>query len=209
MEISIAEQGRQALLATAAGAGLGVFYDVLKTVRNRVGGLRIVHAVDLVFAIVAGILMFILGAGPGAGSLRPFMLFAAAAGSALYFVLISRFVRTVLRAFCDAAAFLIRQLFKPYEKTAVFLKKSEKNAKKNFKYLKKWFTIKYNTKKRTRSAGSRRAGSEVVSYEIQESRNHDEAGYPDTDSLRRDFIDRTAKQNRRSRAGNRAAQRSR
>ena len=89
MPLPVGLQLLQGWLSLLLGAGLGLWYDLLRGLRRTAGNAAVTALADLLFWIPAGTALFALGMGPGQGQLRLFMLLSAGCGAVLYFCLLS------------------------------------------------------------------------------------------------------------------------
>ena len=140
MELSVTGQLYQMVVSLAAGAGLGLVYDLFRAWRRCAGGRH--TAADLLFWGIACAGRFWLGMAAGDGQLRIFMAVSAALGAAGYSLLCSRFV---VPALCRGLAFsgrLGRALLRPVRTAGKNAKKFLKSRKNLFPKRKHWFTIK-------------------------------------------------------------------
>jgi len=164
MELSISLQLVQACAAILTGAALGVFYDVLKTLRLRLHIWPVTALLDLVFWLVAAFVLFALGLGPGGGQLRLFMLICSLGGALLYFVSLSPFVLRVLGAVAGFIGMILGYAVKPFKWLGGQIQKTKKFYKKLFQKIAKWFRISNSERKipkRGISPGGEGAGGET------------------------------------------------
>lgn len=138
----------QAAISVAVGGAAGLVYDALAALR-RGRGLVFAFLLDSIFCFALGAGLFAIGYGPGEGELRLFMLACLTFGLVLYFAVLGGKNRRLF-GFCitgigKAAAFAGKPL-----------KKLEKNAKKLFQKLKKWYTLYHKTIVPDESAGKER-----------------------------------------------------
>lgn len=146
MELSITLQLTQACAAILTGAALGIFYDILKTLRLRIWPITVI--LDLIFWLVAAFVLFALGLGPGMGQLRLFMLICVLGGALLYSVSLSPVILAALGAVADFIGVILGYLVKPFKLLGKQIKKTKKNLKNIFQNILKWFRISGNSKRR-------------------------------------------------------------
>lgn len=92
MELYLSEQLAQAAVSVLAGAGLGLYYDLLRLPRLLFPCWLITVACDFVFCLGTLLGLFILGLGPGSGQLRLFMCLFAIVGFTLWRLAPGRFL---------------------------------------------------------------------------------------------------------------------
>ena len=147
MELRLGAQLAQAAVSVLFGAGLGLYYDLLRLPRLLHGGFLSTLLCDAAFSLGALLALFTLGLGPGGGQLRLFMLFAAGAGFALWEAAPGRPIAAGER-------FAVRALKQSAQKRAARRKERRTHSKKFAQKVKKlfpsaarWFTIKQNSRK--------------------------------------------------------------
>lgn len=143
MELPLAFQGSQFLLAALLGAVYGLIYDLFRGLRRTAHGLT--HILDLLICllILCGNLLFALYIGQG--EYRIFMAVASGLGAILYFSTLGRLLLPVFRGFW-------KLLFLPFRKIWDFLYKFFKKQqifKKNlFSFHQKSVKIKRQHRKK-------------------------------------------------------------
>jgi len=113
MSLSPVEQGLEFGLALLLGGGLGLVYDVLRVVRGRVPFRMVTFLMDILFWLISAIGAFWFAMSVSGGALHLFTMAGMVGGAALYFVLLSRFVRALGFAAADGLAWMLRQIFRP------------------------------------------------------------------------------------------------
>ena len=113
MSVDPAAQARALALCLAAGAALGLFYDLLRLFR-RAPALRLLAGLlDLLFWLAAAGLLFSCALGLGDGRVRLYMAAGLGLGAALYFLLLSPPVRGLLARLSSRLGRLLRLLTAP------------------------------------------------------------------------------------------------
>lgn len=206
MRNEIALQLMQAITSLAAGAVLGVLYDILKSVRRKTRALTV--PADVVFCAAAAITMFLLGMWAGQGELRLFMFVFAAAGAACYALLLSGYVLAAAGALIQLLCEILNLLTKPFMMLGKLLKKFGFFIKKSFQNHKKWFTI-TGSKVRGKKAYSNAAYNTEDTYdENQKSGYYYQSRYSGDDIIRRDQPGGPEGENKSGAAGKARAARS-
>lgn len=140
-----------------AGFALGILYNIFRFVRLTFPKMIVVSAVlDFVFAIISGLVLFILSAAYGMGYFRLYYIFAAAVGFAanmltLGFVVppVSKLLRRVIKTIYRWIAYYTVKWFGFIHQklTSIFIKIGENITKINEKckiHLKKHSNLVYN-----------------------------------------------------------------
>ncbi|MGI5936810.1 MAG: spore cortex biosynthesis protein YabQ [Oscillospiraceae bacterium] len=161
MELSITLQLVQACAAILTGTALGVFYDILKTLRLRLHVWPVTAVLDLVFWLVAAFALFALGLGPGRGQLRLFMLICTLGGALLYSVSFSPVILAVLGYAADFIGIILEYVVKPFEWLGKQIKKTKKIYKNLFQKCAKWFRISSNSKRKIPARGRTHRGEDA------------------------------------------------
>jgi hypothetical protein len=178
-------QLQQAGLSLAVGAAAGLLYDLFAV--QRAARRFLAPLLDLLFCLLTGAALFWLGAGPGGGSLRLFMLLFLLLGMQLYFRLSGGRVRRLLSRLWGLWERVFAFLTAPLRFFLQFMKKSAKKArifeKKLFQNSKKWFTLYNKLKKRAHSKRNLKKGM-GQSDEAEENRYHHEDRDRDLGGLR-------------------------
>ena len=131
MELKLSAQLAQAAVSVLAGAGLGLYYDLLRLPRLLLPRRIITVACDFVFCLGALLGLFVLGLGPGGGQLRLFMCLFALGGFLLWRLAPGRFLQAGEAAFArllkhsaQIIAPKARIALHKLKKSAIFKKKS-------------------------------------------------------------------------------------
>jgi len=172
MNLPVSTQLAQTAAALAVGASLGLYYDILRVIRQKSGRYFVTLILDTVFWIGAVLALFALGLGPGLGELRMFMVCAVGLGGLIYFLGMSKLVIWVLSGSFDISAKILRFILQPLKRIIELIKKALKKlsekVKKPFQKSRKWFTI---TAKRNLPVNSVPGNStEVLQYASQKGR---------------------------------------
>jgi spore cortex biosynthesis protein YabQ len=141
MELTISQQLIEAAAALLLGISAGFLYDVLRAVRRRADSKIVTSALDLLFWIVAGVLLFAVGFFAGQGRQRVYMTVLAIVSAAVYFCTLSRAFVLLCEKLVDFVLFLIKILTYPLVLLVRFLKKIIELEKKLFQYRRRWYTI--------------------------------------------------------------------
>lgn len=97
MEVMLADQTRAFLYAALLGAGLGLLYDLLRTIRILLGnGKWLTAGLDLFYCLAAALSFFTLTLLYGQGQVRSYTVAGAVLGAVLYFSGFSHLVLAVL-----------------------------------------------------------------------------------------------------------------
>ncbi len=142
MPLPVRLQLYQAGLSLLLGAGLGLWYDLLRAVRVQHKAPALTYVLDVLFWLPAALSLFSLGMGAGAGQLRLFMLLAAGLGALLYLHWLSPGILPGLCKFCAGIAKTVALPGKVLSRTKNSWKKSRRSEKKVFPNAKKWATMK-------------------------------------------------------------------
>ena len=110
MELTISLQLYQASTAFLFGFVAGVFYDILKTIRQR---LKRTVFFDILFWLILAIALFAQTMTTGQGDVRIFMLVINFGGAAVYFLTLSTKTRQVLDKMADLFVWFGLFLTKP------------------------------------------------------------------------------------------------
>ena len=126
MEIHLLDQARTFLGAVLLGAGLGVAYDLMRTLRRRVRLPLLGPALDLLFWVLATVGLFLYTILRGGGELRLYTIAALLLGGCVYFWLLSPPVLLLTGLAAGLAARLLRLAAAPLLLLAGTVKKSGK-----------------------------------------------------------------------------------
>ena len=122
------------LEALAAGAILGMLYDLCRVLRERWRRRAAAALLDFGFWITVCGTLFLFAILRGDGQVRLYHGVAFAAGAGVYFVTLSRIALKIFRILGDGCAFLWRLLTTPLRKAGTLAKKVLKKQKKTFKF---------------------------------------------------------------------------
>ena len=89
MELPIALQTVQFLLSALLGAGLGLWYDLLRSVRRRWG---LTALLDSLFGLTVAVALLLFALTAGRGEFRLFFFGGIFCGAALYFLTVSPYI---------------------------------------------------------------------------------------------------------------------
>ena len=132
-------------LSLLCGAAAGFVYDLFALLRS--GRPLLAPLLDLLFCLAAGAALFCLGAGPGGGQLRLYMLLFLLLGMWLYFTLSGGRLRRLLGRLLGFICQILGLLTAPLRCFLHFLQKTVKKAlkfeKKLFQNSARWYTL-YN-----------------------------------------------------------------
>ena len=145
METQISTQAAQACASLAVGVSLGLFYDLLRILRQRLHSDIVTFVLDTLFWVGAGLGLFSLGLGPGGGELRLFMIAFSVLGAVLYFYSLSALTMLVLNLTADLLCKIADTARRPFAFAVAFvvnkMKKISKIFKKSFQKCTNWFII--------------------------------------------------------------------
>ena len=149
MSISLFSQGQSFLLALAAGAALGLVYDLLRLLRTARVSRFLQEASDLLFWLLAAAALFLCGTVLEAGRVRLYLLLSMFCGGALYFLLLSPPLRRVLarltRRVTRAAAWLSAPFRRAWHvlsaQWAKIFGRVRESLKKSFSFFQMWSRI--------------------------------------------------------------------
>ena len=141
MEISIAEQASAFAGAVCLGFAIGILYDLLRLLRQRVRLPLFGSVLDLLFWIVVVAAIFLFATKVTGGNVRIYVLLSVFGGSVAYFLTLSAWILGLGNLMADVIAFLGRLLRLPFLFLLLCTKKIEKILKNLFLYRRKWFKI--------------------------------------------------------------------
>ena len=144
MEISIPQQLLQAAASLSLGFAAGFLYDFFRVIRLRLKLKIVTLFIDLVFWLICGGALFLLGMSLGEGEVRIFMILLGLLGGGIYFASVSRLTQKLCEKLADFLHFIAVCLLKPFVFMGLAAKKFFNFAKKAFKYYDKWYKIKYS-----------------------------------------------------------------
>lgn len=142
----VSEQLAAFLRAIALGTVLGLIYDLLGVLR-RLGGRLWGGALDAAFCLTAAgsVFLFVMA---GDGEMRLFITLGVLGGAVLFWCLLGRLLRPVWIFWLDMALW-------PAGILQNFLKNIGRKLKKGFSFLRKRFTIGFNTLRRKKPSGEK------------------------------------------------------
>jgi len=202
MELSFARQITEAAATLLAGLALGLLYEIFAALRRR-SPAPVGWGLDALYCGVFAFSLFLIGMGPGRGTLRLYMPPLALAGAALWEALFGAAVHRRTEKALDAAGRLAARLREKLARCRRFLgraaKKFEKFRKNIFSSVRKWFTIINNhatdgIRKNIRKRGVTGREAETIQY-FYEDRD------PGADRLRRHHAGHREKPHRRGAGG--------
>lgn len=139
------------LLSLGVGFALGVFYDILRTVRLSVTNSKAATVIfDVLYFAVFGLATFLFILAINKGQIRFYIIFGEVIGAAFYYfsfgVAAIKLTDIFVKAFRRFFAFVFKILFAPFRlvfklfkkcflKISSFFKKTRKNSEKNRKKL--------------------------------------------------------------------------
>lgn len=141
MGVDIAAQGFNFLEGLAAGVGLGLLYDLLRVLRERLRRRPVVLLLDLCFWLTATAVLFLFAILRGDGMVRLYQGLSFVMGGGGYFLTLSRLTLPLLRLLADGWAFLWNLILRPFRGTARLGKKLLKKQKKDFHIWLEWYRI--------------------------------------------------------------------
>jgi len=203
MEISVSYQLLQAASSLALGAAAGFLYDIFRVVRRRARSAVVTTITDILFWLITGAALFLMGLSIGQGRQRLFMFIIAFLGATAYFIVLSPLSLIVCNALADGFLFLLYCVTRPFVWGYRLIKKLQTFIKDIFLYSAKCYTIKReNILAAKRAAKARRRAmsskKEAEHDETKEEKNESyyEARYSRPDRVRDDSPSRHARKNR-------------
>jgi len=133
MELNLMFQVYQAATSLLVGLGAGLYYDLLKTIRRRVGRGGATLLLDLLFWLGLAPLLFVQTMTMGQGGVRIFMLVTNALGALLYFLVFSRGILFLLEKGLDKMLKIVWFITSPARKIWAKGKNVAKCCKRGFK----------------------------------------------------------------------------
>ena len=137
MELPVSLQTVQLVLSIVLGIGLGIYYDLLRAVRERLRFLT--HLLDFLFCFGTLIAALLFALYAGFGEFRLFFFVGIGGGLILWFLTLSHPFRWVLRKILRLILTPIRLLWHFLKKICKKIKEIAKNV---FSTAQKWFMIK-------------------------------------------------------------------
>lgn len=141
MRVEVAAQGINFLEGLTVGVGLGLLYDFLRVLRERLKKRPVVLLLDLGFWLTATAALFLFAILRGDGVIRLYQGLAFVLGGGGYFLTLSRLVLPLLRLLADGWAFAWNLILWPFRSTARLGKKLLKKQKKDFHIWLEWYRI--------------------------------------------------------------------
>lgn len=141
MTVSIAEQAAAFTGAVVMGFGVGLLYDLLRLLRQRLRLALLGSILDLLFWAVVTVTLFLFTIAATEGEVRIYVLLALLGGAVAYFLGLSAWVLSLGDALVDVVRALVGLLLLPLRLLGRALKKIQKNLKNLFLYRRKWFKI--------------------------------------------------------------------
>lgn len=171
MELPVALQGSQFLLAVIFGAVYGLVYDLLRGLRRNLRAMT--QFADLLFCLLCLLGNLLFAFYIGQGEYRIFMLIAGLLGALIYFLSLSRIIFPTFQL-------LWRLILLPFRKIRLILgktaKKSLKISKKLFSFWKKSVKIKKRREKEENRKNHRQEGSDRAPAQVIADHNAHTAG---------------------------------
>ena len=142
MGVSLSAQIISLLYALALGTAAALLYDLLRAIRmHRRRSRALTNALDTLYCLLLAALCFAFALHIGGGELRLYMLFAAIGGTALYFLLFSRFLRPLWDFWAETLFALLRLLRLPIHGAKTLCDKLTKLCKRLFLFFQNCFII--------------------------------------------------------------------
>ena len=142
VEITLSGQIIEAVAALALGAAFGIFYDALRIIRRRLRLRLVTLLCDLIFCIVAGVGLFLLGLTFGGGKTRAFLGALVILGGVFYSLTLTHVTMYILEGLADVFGVFLRLFALPAALLIKTLKKVSFFSKKVFNYWRKWYIFK-------------------------------------------------------------------
>jgi signal transduction histidine kinase len=178
MEISVSYQLLQAASSLALGAAAGFLYDIFRVVRRRARSIAVTTITDILFWLITGAALFLMGLSLGQGRQRLFMIVMAFLGATAYFVVLSPLSLIVCNALADGFLFLLYCLSRPVVWGYRLFKKIHTFIKNIFLYSMKCYTIRRdNIQSAKRAARLRRRAMSPKKEDVHEEENEEKNGY--------------------------------
>ena len=127
--------------ALLLGGGLGIFYDLLRMLRRRLGLRGLGTALDLLFWLGATAALFLWSDRAWNGQVRLYGALFALLGGAAYFFTLSPPVLGLFHRLADFCGWFFRILAAPLYKILLFLKKTKIILENLFLFRVKWYRI--------------------------------------------------------------------
>jgi len=199
MEVGFQLQIYQASSSWLLGLSIGLYYDLLKTVRRRIGGRGVTLLFDLLFWLTVALALFVQTITVGQGGFRIFMVVTNALGALLYFWVLSGPISALLRNGLDKLLKFIYFITAPVRKIWEKGKNIAKKYKKDFKNRVKQCIMVYDSIDIRRTMRKKRKGGGLV--EEQKGKHFYETSDTGTGRLRGVQPDRPSRADRTRQRG--------
>lgn len=141
MDISVTGQGMAFLGSLALGGALGLLYDLCRLLRGRFP-LQVLGALlDLLYWPFAVVALFVSALRLGDGVVRLYLLFGAALGGALYFLLLSPAVVFLLNRLWDLLAAALGLCVLPLKKLSRLGQRLGRWVRSQVRYAAKYLRV--------------------------------------------------------------------
>ncbi|MBR1659140.1 MAG: spore cortex biosynthesis protein YabQ [Oscillospiraceae bacterium] len=165
MELPLRVQALLLACTLLTGLGLGALYDLLRVLRERLPAAPGL-ALDALYCFCFGAAMFLLGMGPGRGTLRLYMPPLALAGAGLWFFLFGGAVRNALRRGLDVLGRAAAMAAPPLRRGQEALRRGEKKLKRVFSFAMKRLIIQVeHCSLRRRASGGEEQRDEAEAFQ--------------------------------------------
>lgn len=141
MGIDLWDQAATFLGAALMGMGVGLVYDLFRTLRRRVRLPLLGPALDLLFWLLVTAGIFLYAVAFGGGRVRIYMVIALFLGAVAYFLALSPPALLLAGLLADALAALWRLATLPLRLFNTLGKKMKKAAKNYFHYRREWYKM--------------------------------------------------------------------
>lgn len=121
------------------GLSVGILYDLLRPFRLLLP--RIAPLLDALFCAAAGGGSFLFLLRCGSGELRGFLIVGALGGTVLFFCAFSEWLRPVWKFWTDTLMWMVHMLIRPVRRIKNFCKKTVRQGKNLFYFIRKCYTI--------------------------------------------------------------------
>jgi len=199
MELAVLFQLYQASMALLLGLAAGLFYDILRAIRHRIGRAGATVCLDILYWLIFAIALFIQTMIIGQGFLQLFLLLANFCGAVVYFIALSAQIRRVLEKTIDKLTWISLFLTKPMRIIWSKCRNWTGRHKKDFQNRVKQYIINVTIlqkikKKKNRVGGERSAQKKKRKYIHKTSRTG-------TPHLHLDYANRSPRSNRKRTRG--------
>ena len=121
------------------GLSIGAAYDLLGPFRQR--SASVVVVLDAVYCLAVGAAVFLFLLRRGTGELRGFMILGCVGGCVLFFCAFSEWLRPVWKFWTDTLMWMVHMLIRPVRRIKNFCKKTVRQGKNLFYFIRKCYTI--------------------------------------------------------------------